>query len=456
MNNSSNNSIIPPTLSCFDQNLSQSTVTPQAWMIYEPFHYGAPGVATVMIVFFLIAFTWNILIISCIIWKNLLKQPAHLLLFNLATTDLLVSICVLPINITSEIALEFIFGGSDRIRCNVCQIGITFTLLSSVSLHTIALLSLDRFLFLYLPLRYKKMVTFKRTLVTIVAVWVLCIAFSIPPLFGFGEVRFSTTVGNCYISFFGETHITRNIYYILLVLLEALIPIGILIVTNVWLLCLVNRHLTRLFKMKKSLNSSEHKQQHQKLQRKIHKKRNKQQLQLLRVFGAIFLANIVTWLPAIGLAVAALSVDFNLVPAEVVAFVYITYISHSVIHPLLETCFISELRDTFTGFFYYSRRSLKLRAASKRRRNTADITQRGKTQASDTPDGRRRESITETSSFSCVCCACVDECGAALLPDQDESSHTDQVELSSEVDNCNVVSWEQRVESNTSPQSRVD
>ena len=419
-------------------------------MIYEPFRYGAPGVAAVMILFFLIAFTWNILIISSIIWKNLLKQPAHLLLLNLAITDLLVSICVMPINITSEIALEYIFGGSDRIRCSVCQTGIIFTLLSSVSLHNIALLSLDRFLFLYLPLRYKKVVTFKRTLVILVAVWVLCIALSIPPLFGFGEVRLSTSIGNCFISFFGETHVTRNIYYILLVLLEALIPIGILIVTNVWLLCLVNSHMTRLFKMKKNLSRSEHKHQLQTVQRKILKKRNKQQLQLFRVFGAIFLANLVTWLPAIGLAIAAVSVDFNLVPAEVIAFVYITYISHSVIHPLLETCFISELREMFTRCFYYSWRRLKLGAGGGRRRNTGDVAQRDKTRGSDTPDGRR-ESITEMSSFSCVCCACVDECGAALLPD--ESSHTDQVELSSEADT--VVIRVQTVESSTSPQSRV-
>ena len=72
-----------------------------------------------------------------------------------------------------------------------------------------------------------------------------------------------------------------------------------------------------------NVSNSEKEQRRNTLQRKIHKKHNNQQLQLLRVFGAIFIANLVTWLPAIGLAITAPTVNFDLVPAEVIAFAYI-------------------------------------------------------------------------------------------------------------------------------------
>ena len=418
--------------SCWN-DVSRDSVTHDAWSIYEPFQYGIPAVSAVLIVFFLIAFTWNLFIIISMLWRRLLNHPAHILLFNLAITDFLVSILVMPFTITSGIALEYVFGESDHIRCLVCQTGIVFTILSSVSLHNIALLSLDRFLFIYLPLKYSKLVTTRRTIAMVIAVWILCIVLSIPPLFGFGEVKLSTSVGNCFLSFFGETGITKNIYYIILLLLEALISIIILIITNVWLLCIVNKHVSQIFKLRKNLSAMEKVQQQRSLRRKIFKKHNRQQVQLLRVFGALFLANLVTWLPAIGLAISAPFVNFDKVPAEVIAFVYITYISHTVIHPILESCFIFELRDTITRCFTCGRKHLEpppefsgsFRRGSNGsfRRGTSGSFRSPGTQGLEgrssrtnfgremTDDGTRKGRM-----FSDVClCVCLDTCSAVLL-----------------------------------------
>jgi len=430
MDNFFNNTTNPLTLSCFNPNLSRNSVSHDKWMIFESFQDSAPGVAAVTILFFLIAFPWNLFIIVSILWKRLLKQPAHLLILNLAITDLLTTVFIMPINITSEVALEYIFGPSDFVRCQICQTSIIFTTLTLVSLHNIALLSLDRFLFIYIPMRYKKIVTVRYTIAILLAVWVLCIVLSIPPLFGFGELRLSTTIGNCFFSFFGETSVTRNIYYVLLILLEALIPLVILIVTNIWLLGLIHRHAKRIFKMRLNVNvsNSEKQQRRNTLQRKIHKKRNKQQLQLLRVFGAIFIANLVTWLPAIGLAISATAVDFDLVPAEVIAFAYLTYLSQSVIHPLLEAFFIQELRDIVKRWLYCCTckwKQLKPEPSSRKGSSAGVGRQTSKAQGVDIPDSGERGHI-----FSCVCCTCLDECGAALIPD--ETSHMEVTEFSDE------------------------
>jgi len=88
---------------------------------------------------------------------------------------------------------------------------------------------------------------------------------------------------------------------------------------------------------------------------------NKHQLQLFKVFGAIFLANIVTWSPGVALAIGAPAINFETIPSAALTFVYTTYISHSVIHPILESWFISELREaTKTVLCYCCRKREKV------------------------------------------------------------------------------------------------
>ena len=410
--------------SCLNKDLSRNSVTLQQWRMQESIEDGAPGIAAVMILFLLVSFTSNAFILVSMLWCGLLHQPAHILLFNLAVTDLLVSITVMPFTITSGIAREYVFGESDYVRCKVCQTGIMFTVLSSVSLHNLALLSLDRLLFVFIPFRYRKVMTARRVVVALLVVWLLCIALSVPPLFGFGEIKFATSVGNCFVSFFGETALTKNVYYILLVLLEASVPVVVLIVTNVWLVCLVRRHFAQMFRVRKTLTAAEKEQHRRSMRRRVYKKHNQHQIQLLRVFGALFLSNFITWLPAIGLAITAMAVDFDRVPAEVIAFVYLTYISHSVIHPLLEACFIFELRDLLTRCFTCGLKQLqppheltKFRRGSsrqfsdrqlslKRQNSEGDGSWRHNSFREDLADGQRNGCLAAVG-FGCLdtCCA---------------------------------------------------
>lgn len=412
--------------SCLNGDLSRNSITLEQWQMHETIQDGAPAIAAVMILFLLVAFTSNAFILVSMLWQGLLHQPAHILLFNLAITDLLVSITIMPFTITSGITREFVFGESDYVRCKVCQTGMIFTVLSSVSLHTLALLSLDRFLFIFLPFHYKKLVTAKRVAVTLLAVWVLCIVLSVPPLFGFGEIKFATSVGNCFVSFFGETHLTKNIYYILLILLEALIPVIVLIVTNVWLLCLMRRHFAHVLRARKSLTAAEKAERRKSIREKVYKQHNHQQLQLLRVFGAVFLSNFITWLPALALALAAMVVDFDTVPAGVIAFVYLTYISHSVFHPLIEACFIFQLRDILTRCFTCGlkwlrppqerrkggfRQSTDRQLSSQRRDSEENGSLKQGSIKNDLSSGKKKRFRPRVS------CGCMDTCCALFLPD---------------------------------------
>ena len=156
-----------------------------------------------------------------------------MLLLNLAMANLLLVMLVMPFIIISGIRGEYAFGGTDKVRCSVCQVGIVNIILLWVSFHTIALMSVERFTYLKKPLRHNSIVTPKIT-AAIVSVWVLSIGLAIPTLFGFGEIIFSFTVATCVPNLVGSTPVAPNYYYIIMMTFEALIPILIQFVLYVY------------------------------------------------------------------------------------------------------------------------------------------------------------------------------------------------------------------------------
>ena len=122
------------------------------------------------------AFLENILILVALHKDTSLHPPSKLLFSNLAITDLFVGITAEPLYVVycmSEV----------RERWDVCfyaQVsGLSASyILSAVSLSTMTAISVDRLLALSLGLRYRQVVTFKRTCVTITGFWICSIVGS--------------------------------------------------------------------------------------------------------------------------------------------------------------------------------------------------------------------------------------------------------------------------------------
>ena len=74
--------------------------------------------------------------------------------------------------------------------------------------------------------------------------------------------------------------------------------------------------------------------------------RNKKELHLVHVFGAIFLSNTVAWLPFTVTAILSLAEQLSDKQRSVAfAVSYILFVSQVVLHPLLETAFVKEVRQ---------------------------------------------------------------------------------------------------------------
>ena len=338
--------------SCFDQNLSKVSITPFVWSLDPIVSTDTATMLIITIVIILvmvIGLPWNILLIASIIKKRLYKnQPTTILLLNLAVSDLMVCVMVIPLNIVTQIAGEFVFGKSDSVRCRVCQTGVIFVTLSFVSLNILALMSLDRFVYIKAPLRYSRWITSTRTIIAAVLAWALSLTVAFPSLFGFGEMRFSTVVGICTLAFSGSTPLTKNSNYLIFVAFFVLIPVVILVVTNVWALCIIQKKLRNKSKRLEEDKKNNRKSFHKKMKRE----HTGMQLKMVKIYSAIILANIITWLPTVGRIIAGVVAEQDeFTPAVRItgSIAYIALVLQSVVHPVLQANLIGDVRKSMTA-----------------------------------------------------------------------------------------------------------
>ncbi len=333
--------------SCADgAGLSEDSVTVYYWSSSEPHSDTSLASAVVALCFILLGLPSSLLIIFGIIRQRLYTQPTYILLLNLAVSNLLSCLFVLPFTVISGFSGEFILGSNDKIRCQVCQTGIILTLLAEFCLHCLAALSIDRLIFIKYPLRYIHLVTVKRTAIAMVILWLLTFFLSIPPLFGFGDINYHNTIATCIVRFSSRTRLAPNYYYTVLLAVISIPPFILILIANIWIILILQKHLRKLYTIKKA--SPDKEEFIQSLKGKVSQSVYSKQLQLVKVFGAIFVANAITWIPTILLFFLAAG---NIFVSEWLSFVlYCSLVSLVVLHPVVQTCLIPEIRHYIIGF----------------------------------------------------------------------------------------------------------
>ena len=124
-------------------------------------------------IFSVTAFLGNTLILVALLKETSLHPPSKLLYRNLAITDLCVGIIVEPLFVTYLTSVV-------KERWDTCSyvrqaVGYSGFFLCAVSLFTLTAISVDRLLALLLGLRYRQVVTFRRTCITVSGFWILSI-----------------------------------------------------------------------------------------------------------------------------------------------------------------------------------------------------------------------------------------------------------------------------------------
>ncbi len=177
--------------------------------------------------------------------------------------------------------------------------------------------------------------------IAIIIVWIISTILSLPPLFGFGEVKFSFTTSLCTAYLVGRTDIAPN-FYVLVLVAEGLIPLIILLVMYIWILIIVRKSV--LNQLKKSVNGEA--QQHVIAEDSVANKKRNIQLRLVRTFTVIYTANLITWVPMMALVITGAILGAGRVPIFMYSIALLSYLSETVIHPILESVLIREVRLT--------------------------------------------------------------------------------------------------------------
>ena len=122
------------------------------------------------------AFFGNALILVALRKESTLHPPSKVLLSNLAASDLCVGL------ISHPLFVIFLMSAVDEnwkiCRYAIVVLSITGTTLCAVSLFTLTAISVDRLLALLLGLRYRQVVTLKRTYLIVVTFWIESTVFS--------------------------------------------------------------------------------------------------------------------------------------------------------------------------------------------------------------------------------------------------------------------------------------
>ena len=118
----------------------------------------------------------NTLILVALRRETSLHPPSKLLFRCLSTTDLCVGLLSQPMYAAYEISL--LNGRRDACRYTFVTSFIAGYILSGVSLFTPTAISVDRLLALLLGLRYRLIVTLRRTVFIVIVIWILAIVCS--------------------------------------------------------------------------------------------------------------------------------------------------------------------------------------------------------------------------------------------------------------------------------------
>ena len=184
------NSTVFPASPCLlsDSSMPNCTVDPEnstdpslcRWCLKESLV--GPVIASFVSIEFVLSLAINLFICTFTLMhaRRMLTKASTLLLFNLTLSNLLVTVLYMPFVIVASAAEEWIIGNSDEVRNGFCQFtGLVFAYTTSVSVHTLAAISFDRFLFIVKAQIYHRIMTWKSALGIVIFIWVSVNAFHV-------------------------------------------------------------------------------------------------------------------------------------------------------------------------------------------------------------------------------------------------------------------------------------
>ena len=252
-------------------------------------------------------------------------------LTNFVFANLLLTVVFMPSIIVNAAAGEWVFGRTPEEKNGTCQlVGFVFYYSGFSTLLTLAVISVDRFLFIVEPFVHERFMKTWVALIILICVWILSCLINIPPYFGLGKYAFLPAIASCGLIWPGQR------YYLIYFCILTSIIIMIILITTVWTFCFTRRLIYNIKQQHSTY--SEDKQNHLYV-RRIRK--------LVGVFGMLLAGTILTVLPSVLVATIEAVVGGNrqLQPTAIFTTVLVLFLLNSVLNPVIQSYFRRDVYD---------------------------------------------------------------------------------------------------------------
>ena len=274
-----------------------------------------------------------ILLLTIYSYKSL-KQPATIFFTVVILSNLLTTMFFMPFTVITAAAGEWIFGQTMEQRDDSCQfVGIVFAYGFGVSIQMLAVISVDRFLFIVKPTLHKRVM---KTWVAIVIAIIICIeAFLVvlTPFVGLGEYQFSPAVATCVPVWVGQTN-----YVIFFSVIGAFIFL-VIAITSTWTFCFTRNFIKRQrdIQINNHCNSTKH----------IYDIRIRN---LIGIFGVLLVVMCICFTPYGTILIIGFIIGFSSIPDQVYTLVLILFLSYTVSVPLVQAYFRPDIHKPVITF----------------------------------------------------------------------------------------------------------
>ena len=207
-----------------------------------------------------------------------------------------------------------------------------------VFVHLLALISFDRFLYIVFALRYRTWMNTKRAIFLTIVVSIIPIVLASTPLFGFGELGFSSYLGVCVFRWEGQRE------YVILIAAEALIPVVATIVFTLWAYIHVKRFLRRRYKRQASYSDSIE------TPADLTASAGKLERTLTQVFVLLLVSQAICFTPGILTAIIGFFVGYSNIPPAILLIDFVIIISNAAINPLIQSLVKTQIRQYLSMF----------------------------------------------------------------------------------------------------------
>lgn len=289
-------------------------------------NYTAPvvAIATVSITTTIISVFINAFILLFTLCNHkILKNPGIIFLTNFIVANLFLAVVYIPSVAVSVIAGGWIYGSNDEERYGTCQfMGFMIYCYNFITVFTITVISIDRFLFIAKPLIHKKYMQTWVAVVILVSIWIMAGIFCQVPFFGIGAYWYNGLVTSCIISY------ANNRMYVISGYAIQTACVIIIIGTTVATYCFVKNFINRLRQptMDESIYT---------------RRKNK----VIGVFGTLLIVTLIIYLPPFLVGLLSITIGFRKLPLGTGYVSWAPTFLNTMLNPAVQVYFRKEIQE---------------------------------------------------------------------------------------------------------------